>query len=207
MDSETTQYERLDAHELAANTRWWEIYEECFPLAAEREPPNVIIDSVRTRVGTAFHAHENGRTIAIARTHALSGHQDFLAYIGVTAAHRRRGVADALFRSLPQKNKIFEVEDPEHAALYNTTPDACWTRIKWYQTHFGAILLDEPYLQPPLVDGFGPLPFRLMWTGETLTAGQRLDIIWRVYEEFYHGTNGVAMEDVKDCFSRMLETE
>ena len=168
MESATIQYGRLDADELAANTRWWEIYEECFPLAGEREPPFAIIDSVRKEAGTAFRAHEHGRTIAIARTHALADHKDFLAYIGVTASYRRQGVADALFRALPNRDKIFEVEDPEHAALYDTTPDACQTRIRWYQTHFGAILLDAPYLQPPLVEGVDPLPFRLMWTGEKL---------------------------------------
>ena len=205
MKSELIQYERLKADELAANTRWWEIYEECFPLAEEREQPVAIIDSVRKAVGTAFHAHDSGETIAIARTHALSDLTDFLAYIGVTASYRRRGVADALFRSLRDKDKIFEVEDPAYASRYDTTADACWTRIKWYQTHFGAILLDEPYLQPPLVAGAEPLPFRLMWTGEAPNKTQILETIWNIYEEFYCQANGVSTEDVKACFAQVSE--
>ena len=66
------------------------------------------------------------------------------------------------------------MEDPRHAALYNTTAEACWTRIGWYQKHFGATLLECPYLQPALVDGADALPLRLMWTGGNLTEGQVL---------------------------------
>ena len=105
------------------------------------------------------------------------------------------------------QRKTREVEDPEHAAVYATTADACRMRITWYQTHFDAILLDAPYLQPPLVDGSDPLPFRLMWTGEKLERRQILGMIWSVYEEFYQHTNGVAIEDVKDCFRRVSEME
>jgi len=207
MTPETIEYGQLSADELAENTRWWEIYEECFPLAIEREQPIAIIESVRRAVGAAFHAHENGQTIAIARTHILSDLEDFLSYIGVTKSYRRRGFGDALFRSLPKKDKVFEVEDPEHAALYGTTADACWKRIKWYQKHFGATLLDEAYLQPPLIDDAAPLPHRLMWTGEELKKERTLGIIWRIYEEFFHQANGVAVEDVKDCFARVSEME
>ena len=207
MTPETIEYGQLSADELAGNTRWWEIYEECFPLAVEREQPIAIIESVRAKVGTAFHARENGRTIAIARTHILSGPKDFLAYIGVAQSRRRRGVAEALFRFLPNNDRIFEVEDPEHAALYRTTADACWKRIAWYQKHFGATLLDHPYLQPPLTGGANPLPLRLMWTGGELTKEQMLEIIWEIYEKFFHRTNGVAMDDVKDCFARLLKMD
>lgn len=207
MTAENIEYGQLTADELAGNTRWWAIYEECFPLALEREKRAAIIESVRVEVGAAFHAHENGRTIAIARTHSLSGPKDFLAYIGVTQSWRRLGVAEALYRFLPRNDRIFEVEDPKHAALYNTTADACWQRIGWYRKHFGATLLECSYLQPALVEGAGPLPLRLMWTGHELTRGQILGMTWELYEKFFHQTNGVAMDVVKDCFERVLEME
>jgi GNAT superfamily N-acetyltransferase len=203
MGSDSIQYARLDADELAKNARWWEIYEECFPIANEREHPIAIIESLRAAVGTAYHAHENGRTIAIARTHILSGPKEFLAYIGVTESHRRRGVAEALYRTLPEKDRIFEVEDPMHAARYNTTAEACRERIGWYRNHFGATLLDCPYLQPPLVDGADPLPMRLMWTGKDLTKPTVLEMVWELYEKFFHQTNHVAREVVEDCIARL----
>ena len=207
MTPQAIEYAQLTADELSVNPRWWEIYEECFPLAVEREKRTAIVESLRAKVGTAFHAHENGRTIAIARTHVLSGPKDFLAYIGVTESRRRRGVAEALFRFLPKNDRIFEVEDPRHVALYNTTADACWKRMGWYQKHFGATLLDCPYLQPPLIDGADPLPLRLMWTGQELTKRQVLGMVWELYEKFFHQTNGLAMDDVKDCFARVLEMD
>ncbi len=40
MKSETIRYEQLTADALAKNTRWWEIYEECFPLAEETRTPD-----------------------------------------------------------------------------------------------------------------------------------------------------------------------
>lgn len=203
MGEDSIQYGQLDARELARNVRWWEIYEECFPLANEREKATAIIESLRAGVGAAFHAHENGRTIAIARTHILSGPKDFLAYIGVTESYRRRGVAEALFRTLPDSDRLFEVEDPMHAALYNTTADACRKRIGWYRKHFGATLLECPYLQPPLIDGADPLPMRLMWTGEELTKGDVLEMVWELYETFFHRTNHVAMAVVEECFARL----
>ncbi len=207
MTPETIEYGQLNADELSVNPLWWEIYEECFALAVEREKRTAIVESLRAKVGTAFHAHENCQTIAIARTHVLSGPKDFLAYIGVTESRRRRGVADALFRFLPKNDRIFEVEDPRHAALYNTTADACWKRIGWYQKHFGATLLDCPYLQPPLIAGVDPLPLRLMWTGEELTKGQVLDMVWELYEKFFHQTNGLALDELKECFARVLEMD
>ena len=207
MTPETIEYGQLSADELAGNTRWWGIYEECFPLAEEREQPIAIIESVRAKAGTAFHAYENGQTIAIARTHILSGPKDFLAYIGVTQSRRRRGVAEALFLSLPNNDRIFEVEDPKHAALYRSTADACWKRIRWYEKHFGAVLLERRYLQPPLIDGADPLPLRLMWTGQELTGEQTVEIVWEIYEKFYHRANGVAMDDVKDCLTRLLKMD
>lgn len=203
MGPESIQYGRLEADDLAKNQRWWEIYEECFPLANERENPSAIIESLRAGVGTAFHAHLNHGTVAIARTHMLPGPKDFLAYIGVTESQRRRGVAEALFRTLPQSDRLFEVEDPMRAALYNTTADACRKRIDWYRKHFGATLLDCPYLQPPLIDGADPLPMRLMWTGEALTKSKVFEMIWELYETFFHRTNHVAMEVVEGCFARL----
>ena len=192
--------ETLDAAALAANARWWAIYEECFPFAAEREPPAAIIESVRTGAGTAWHARDLGHTVGIVRTHVLSDAVDFLAYIGVTRAHRRHGVADALFRALPGKDLLFEVEDPAHAAVYGTTSASCEARIAWYRAHFGATLLDQPYLQPPLIPGTAPFPLRLMWTGPPLARAQAVDLVWRLYDRFYHQANLVPLAEVRACF-------
>ena len=44
---------------------------------------------------------------------------------------------------------------------------------------------------------------RLMSTGGELQKGQILETIWNIYEEFYCHANGVATEDVNDCFARV----
>lgn len=193
----------LDAASLAANRRWWEIYEQCFPFAAERELPDAIINSVRSGAGTAWQAQDEGETVGILRTYALSDAVDFMAYLGVAPAFRRRGVADAMFRALPAKDILFEVEDPAHAAFYGATPAACETRIAWYQTHFGAAVLDLAYLQPPLIPGTAAFPLRLMWTGRELATDEALAMVWRLYERFYHQANGVPLAIVKDCYARV----
>jgi len=197
--------ERLDAAALAANARWWEIYEECFPCAAEREPPAAIIESVRTGAGTAWHARDAGQTVGLVRTHVLSDEVDFMAYLGVTRAHRRRGVADALFRALPGKDRLFEVEDPAHAAVYGTTAESCEARIAWYRRHFGATLLEQPYLQPPLIPGTAPFPLRLMWTGPPLARARALELAGRLYDRFYHQANGVPLSEVQACLSEITK--
>ena len=40
---------------------------------------------------------------------------------------------------------------------------------------------------------------------QKLKDGQTQDIIWNLYEEFFHHANGVAIDDVKDCFARLSE--
>ena len=42
-----------------------------------------------------------------------------------------------------------------------------------------------------------------MSTGGELQKGQILETIWNIYEEFYCHANGVATEDVNDCFARV----
>jgi GNAT superfamily N-acetyltransferase len=196
-------YEALDAAALAVNARWWEIYEECFPFAPERERPAAIIESVRSGAGAVLHAHEGGETIGLVRTHVLSDREDFLAYIGVTESHRRHGVAEMLFRALPRKDVLFEVEDPAHAAFYGGTADRCEARIAWYRQHFGATPLELSYLQPPLIAGTAPFPLRLMWTGPPLTHARTLEIVWRLYDRFYHQANGVPLAQVEDCYAQI----
>ena len=57
------------------------------------------------------------------------------------------------------------------------------------------------------IHGADPLPLRLMWTGEELTKAQVLDMVWELYEKFFHQTNGLALDERKECFERVLDMD
>ena len=91
MESEVIQYARLDADGLAANARWWEIYEECFPLAQEREQTIAIIESVRKMVRAGSRPNASSGEIPLEQTNARDGVQ----YVAIA------GGGGANFRGLP----------------------------------------------------------------------------------------------------------
>ena len=51
--------ECMTAEGLRVDDTWWRIYEDSFP-ASEREPPEVILESVLRGVGMVFRARRHG---------------------------------------------------------------------------------------------------------------------------------------------------
>jgi hypothetical protein len=68
--ADETRFDCPAADELAEDKESWRIYEESLP-AEEREPIDVILDSVRRSVGAAVRARRAGVTVGIATTHLL----------------------------------------------------------------------------------------------------------------------------------------
>src|SRR5712692_1226821 len=116
------------AEELSRDSAWWRIYEESFPVS-EREPAEVILDSVRRDAGVAFRARSDAGTVGLATTHLLRQPPAvFLVYLAMDRAHRDRGLGGALFahawrisaqhlrrRGLEPLGMVWEVDPPFHS--------------------------------------------------------------------------------------------
>jgi GNAT superfamily N-acetyltransferase len=148
------------AGELAQDRGWWDIYREAFP-AYERDPVEVILDTLQKRVGLAFRLRQDGATIGLAATHLLLNPPAvFLVYIALDRRHRGAGYGGALFehvsrestdclrqRGLEPLGVVWEVADPKLAA----PPErfARERRIAFFLRH-GGVVLPRRYFQPPL---------------------------------------------------------
>ncbi len=187
--------------ELAADQAWWQIYQDSFP-PTEREPAEVILDSLRRNVGLALRARLQDATIGLATTHLLLRPPAvFLVYLAIDRAHRDCGLGSALFdhawrasaarlrdRRLDPLGMIWEVDPPSDPRA----PDAAARarRVAFFQ-RCGASLLPQPYLQPP-VDGIAPVPMQLMY----LPSPEKIDaLIHSIYFEKYAAANHLP-EDI-----------
>lgn len=163
--------ECVTAEALQSDEAWWQLYQESFP-ASEREPPEVIVESVRRGVGLALRARREGVTFALATTHLLSSPAAvFLVYLAVASGARSRGAGGALLQSawesgaarlraqgLQPLGMIWEV-DPPHPAAEDAV--ARQRRIAFFQRH-GGRLLERRYVQPPM-SGSVAVRMRLMF--------------------------------------------
>src|SRR5579859_879723 len=92
----TATFDCVDVMDLPSDSDWWRIYDESFP-PNEREPRQVILDSLRKDVGMAFRTRLDGRTAGIATTHLLSDPPAvFLVYLAIDRTLRGRGVGGRL---------------------------------------------------------------------------------------------------------------
>ncbi|HYW69771.1 MAG TPA: GNAT family N-acetyltransferase [Pyrinomonadaceae bacterium] len=194
--------ESISAEELELDTAWWRIYEDAFP-ADEREPSEVILDSVRRGMGMAFRVRRDDTTFGLATTHLLHHPAAvFLVYLAVASDERSRGVGGQLLQvawemgaerlsaqSLQPLGLIWEV-DPTGSAV----PDAevRQRRIAFFERQGGRVLI-RPYLQPP-VDGINAVPMSLMFRPadtETLSTESEEALVKAIYFEKYGGVNKI----------------
>jgi len=198
-----TAFDCVSADELRVDKDWWQIYEDSFP-ASEREPQNVILESILRGVGMAFRARRGGITFGLATTHVLKNPPAvFLVYLAVARAERSRGTGGELLKSawesgavhlsaqgLQPLGLVWEVDPPEADAV---DAEARRRRVAFFQRH-GGQLLDRPYLQPP-VNGTTPIPMSLMFRpgeGEGPPTPETVEALTRaIYFEKYGAINGI----------------
>ena len=193
------------ADELVADRRWWSIYEESFP-SSEREPPVVILDSLRRGLGLAFRARQRGVTVGLATTHLLVDPPAvFLVYLAIAPDRRGRGAGGALFqeawressaclvqRGLAPLGLIWEV-DPAEPGVPSVEVDVRARRLAFFRRQ-GGVLLPRPYAQPP-VDGIAPVRMQLMFRappgGRLPSLDLEKNLIRAIYFEKYSALNGI----------------
>jgi GNAT superfamily N-acetyltransferase len=195
--------ECMNTEELCGDETWWQIYKDSFP-ASQREPPDVILKSLRRGVGMAFRARLQGMTSGLATTHLLRDPAAvFIVYLAVARGERSRGIGGELLRSaweagaqrlrtqgLQPIGLIWEVDRPQ---FDSGEGDAPLRRIVFFERH-GGELLKRPYLQPPL-HGIVAVPMGLMFrpaNGKgTPTPGIVEGLVRAIYLDKYEAINGI----------------
>lgn len=198
----------VDAAELAGDRDWWRIYEDSFPTA-EREPPEVVLRSLRASVGLAFRARQGGVTVGIATTHLLlQPPAVFLVYLAIDREQRQGGLGGTLLeyaseisaRRLEQRNStplglVWEVDDPAATVGAGEVLQRK-RRMGFFQRH-GGVELDRAYLQPP-VNGPETVPMRLMFRANGSASVRDAEIVEglvrAIYFEKYAAINQVPVE-------------
>jgi GNAT superfamily N-acetyltransferase len=198
-----TSIDKLSAEELRNDIDWWRIYEDSFP-AVEREPADVILNSILRDVGMALRARHAGVTFGLATTHILKNPPSvFLVYLAVDQSQRGLGTGGELLRNawefgaarlsqqgLSPVGLVWEVDSPDINA---EDAEARRRRVAFFQRH-GGQLLARPYLQPP-VNGPTAIPMSLMFRpaeGSGLPTQQLVEDLTRaMYFEKYGAINEV----------------
>jgi hypothetical protein len=204
----------LAATDLVRDSSWWEIYNDSFP-SSEREPPQVIVNSLETGAGMAASARLNDETIAIATTHLLKNPPAiFLVYLATTKKLRGRGCGGELLEYAWQTGHqrlsdngynatglVAEVDAPDES---DDAEEKHFRerRIAFFARH-GVELLQRSYVQPA-VDGITTVPMRLIFRpaeGYAPPDSAFTDSLVRaIYFEKYHAVNGVAKESLISLF-------
>lgn len=205
--------ENVSAEELRVDDDWWRLYEDSFP-AIEREPPNVILDSIVRGVGMASRARRNGVTFGLTTTHILKKPPSvFLVYLAVARSQRGLGTGGELFRNawesgaaqlsaqnLKPVGYVWEVDPPEIDAA---DAEVRRRRVAFFQRQ-GGRLLARPYFQPP-VNGTTAVPMSLMFSpaegGGSPTSELVEDLVRAIYFEKYGAVNGVYKPLLEDLLS------
>jgi len=206
--------ETVSLDDLCADKDWWRIYDYSFP-ATEREPPNVIVESLRRGVGIALRARREGVTFGLATIHILNKPPAvFLVYLAVAQGDRSQGTGGELLRSAWESGAdylsrrgskalglIWEVDSPE---LDASDSEARRRRVAFFQRH-GGQMLARRYLQPP-VNGTTAIPMSLMFTpaeDEALPTPEVVESLVRaMYFEKYAAINGIDTAVLEDLLSR-----
>ncbi|HWR04049.1 MAG TPA: GNAT family N-acetyltransferase [Humidesulfovibrio sp.] len=205
------RHERLDETALERDGRFWEIYAQAF-AASEKEPREVILESVRRKTGMVFRTLLDGRTVALATTHALRKIPAlFLVYLAVDPELRSRGAGGSLLEHLHQASgqlvpgslgMVWETERAEDAGP-GPARALRERRLEFFRRH-GASVVSGSYRQPAL-DGVAPVPMNLLF--RPAEPGQDIGPVFAralarsIYEEKYQALNGVSWAHLEDLLA------
>lgn len=176
--------------------------------ANEREPPSVIVNSVRNGTAFALCAVLGDVTIGLATAHLLKNPPSvFLVYLAAAPDQRSgKGVGTRLFfrawdegrarlaaEGLKAQGMVWEVDRLDLAASAEEA-DVRRRRLAFFLRN-GGELLPARYLQPP-VDGVAPVEMQLMFLPQSgVSAPESTAIrglIRAIYFEKYGAANGIA---------------
>lgn len=200
---------------LERDAAWWAIYDEAFP-DSEREPRQVILDSIRDGVGLAVRARLDGATVGLATVHLLRCPPTvFLVYLAIARHLRGHSLGGSLLeeawevgcrrlteQGLTAGGMIWEVDDPAGAAT-ETERRQRERRVAFFARHRGRGL-SRPYLQPPL-HGTLPIPMRLMYRPAAETNPPDASTIEMLVRAMYFEKYGAANHLSADLLERLLE--
>jgi hypothetical protein len=204
----------MTAEDLRSDDAWWRIYEDSFPKS-ERESPEIILESLRRGVGMALRIRNESVTFGLATTHLLMNPPAvFLVYLAIAREERSRGAGAALLQSSWEKGAsslwekglrplgmIWEVDTPNPDS---EDAEARRKRIAFFERN-GGMLLDRPYLQPP-IDGIATVPMRLMFRaaeGDTPPSPEMVEgYVRALYFEKYGAINGIERTILEDMLRR-----
>lgn len=199
-------FDLASAETLAADGALWQLYDTAFP-STEREPRNVILETLRRGDGVVVRARQNGNTVGLAVAHMLR-HPPvlFVVYLAVDPELRSRRIGAALFEKLWEEScrrysdeglkvegMVWEVDIPERATSEHGFKQSR-RRIDFFE-RVGGRLLPAPYFQPP-VDGITSVPMHLMFRpapGRSLSGvATHSALVRALYFEKYHAANGIG---------------
>ena len=204
------------ADALAADDGFWQLYDSSFP-SGEREPRNVIVDSVRKGIALAVRARIEDRTVGLTTANLLREPPVLLmVYLAVSREFRSRHIGTTLFEAvwgtgkerysewgLIPKGMTWEVEIPERASADQEFEERL-RRIEFF-ARLGAHVLPRPYVQPP-VDGIASVPMHLMFwptSGKSQSDSSELSALIRaIYFEKYHAANGIPRGVLEDLLRK-----
>jgi hypothetical protein len=219
--SDDTRFDCPAADELAEDKEAWRIYEESLP-PEEREPIEIILDSLRRSLGMALRARRAGATVGIATTHLLLDPAAvFLVYLAIDSRYRDLGNGATLFeyawsssegllrrRGYSPLGLIWEVDDPRVAGNPDEELLRC-RRIRFFQRQGGAIL-SRPYRQPPLIRT-EPVAMQLMYRpsqgGSMPDAATVEALIRAMYFEKYGEVNGIPSQTLQGLLTASLPAQ
>lgn len=191
--------ECVSAEELEQDQAWWEIYGASFP-SNEREPRDVILESLRRGVGLAFRARRDAATIGIATTHLLLNPAAvFLVYLAIASTHRGAGSGRELLEFAWSTSAARSREMNREPLGMVWEVDPIEGRLAFFRRH-GGVVLPRPYLQPP-VNGVEPVPMQLMFrpsqNGAPPDTAVADALVKAMYLEKYGALNGVRLPQTK----------
>src|SRR5271169_5578932 len=152
-------FDSPSADALASDADFWQLYDSSFP-SCEREPRNVILNSLRQGLGFTLRARVGVRTVGLASAHLLREPPVlFLVYLTVALEVRSRHVGATLFEKVwasgserysesgqSPKGMVWEVDIPERISREEEFQQSR-RRIAFF-ARLGGHVLPGHYVQP-----------------------------------------------------------
>lgn len=198
-------FDSASAETLAVDGAFWQLYDSEFP-STQREPRNVILETLRRGKGVVIRARQNSHTVGLAVGHMLRQPPVlFMVYLAVAPALRSRHIGADLFEKLWEEGRrrysdeglkaegmVWEVDIPERAPSEHGLEQSR-RRIAFFE-RLGGRLLATAYFQPP-VDGINPVPMHLMFRPADARSlpdvAAHSAIVRALYFEKYYAANGI----------------